>query len=188
MASAIPTCGVSSQAPLTLTISTLTPRFLKYLDVMLGNSVAILLPSRLWGVLRCDSSGTASTRLARPKPMSSNISTCAPVSLIRSRPVTPTSAAPSCTYSGMSEALAKRMVISGSLVFAKSFLVPPSSTGRPASFSSSTVGSCSLPLLGIAIRIIILTSGCILLVLNDLRNTFLAYKPSYIHYSISCLV
>ena len=155
IASAIPTCGVISHAPLTFMISMFTPSSSKYRFVMFGNSVATRMPSRSCGDVIGESSGTASTSLARPNSRSSITSTSAPVSDIRSRPVMPTSAAPSCTYSGMSAALANRNVISGSVVFANSFLVAPSRTGRPASLNKETVGSCSRPLLGIAIRIIV---------------------------------
>ena len=148
MMSAIPKCGAISVAPDTGTMVTAFPTRSKYRRASCGNTVATLgEPVRSSIVAIPLSSRAATTRRHPPNSRSSNIPSSRSDSHTRSHPVTPTSAAPSATNSGMS--LARTRIASNSPPSeATSARSPRARTSRPASPKSSRTSSASLPLFG----------------------------------------
>ncbi len=138
-----------SAAPDTTMTLTSFPCESKNLFVILGNEVAILLPSGMSSTLLTgESSGTATERRQYPNPRSMTSTRSYPDSATWSSPVMPMSMAPLSMNSGMSWARTNMTSTSWLLAFTYSFLPMSSPRPRPALVSSSTALSFNLPLLG----------------------------------------
>ena len=149
--------GAASVEPLNFTIFRFKLFFSRYFLVNVGNSVATIISDVISSIESIfESSGAAKTRFVFPKFRSRSSITSASFSFIKSMPVIPRSAIPSCTNSGMSDALANNTSISLLKVFEISFLLSLSFNPSPAFSRMLIEGSLILPFEGIAIFIFII--------------------------------